>query len=99
VAGIWTYDGNSFSLVHQVNRKYVTQIADWRGHLFAATSSGWKNDSGTSTLLMSADGSSWTKVCDFPELAAWSIEEFNDRLYIGTWQYQSGGRLYEASPR
>jgi hypothetical protein len=98
VAGIWQFDGTSFTQVHQSAKVYVTDITDWRGALFAATSDGWKNDTGNASVLFSIGGQTWTEICQLGELAAWAIEVSNDRLFVGTWQYQHGGQLYEITP-
>jgi len=94
-AGVWRFDGSDYTQVHSESRHYVTEITDWDGALFAGTSDGWKEDEGTSALLMSRDGSSWEEVCQFPEIAAWSIAVSGDHLYVGTWEYEHGGQLYE----
>jgi len=94
-AGVWRFDGSSYTQVHSESRHYVTEITSWDGSLFAGTSDGWKDDEGTSALLMSRDGSSWEEVCHFPELAAWSIAVSGGNLYVGTWEYEHGGQLYE----
>ena len=95
--GIWRFDGTDTVQVHHESYHYVTELTDFDGALFAGTSDGWKDDVGTSSLLMSRDGSSWETVCDFPELAAWSIATSGDHLYVGTWQYGDGGQVYEVS--
>jgi len=95
--GIWRFDGTDTVQVHHETKHYVTELTDFDGALFAGTSDGWKDDVGTSSLLMSRDGSSWETVCDFPELAAWSIATSGDHLYVGTWQYGDGGQVYEVS--
>ena len=97
VAGIWRSDGGEPTLVHTSSKKYVTEITHFDGRLFAGTSDGWKDDVGTSSLLMSPDGDHWETVCEFPELAAWSIAVAGDHLYVGTWQYEHGGQVYEVS--
>ncbi len=94
-AGVWRFDGSQMDLVHAASKRYVTEITHWDGALFAGTSDGWKEDVGTSSLLMSRDGEAWETVCTFPELAAWSIAASGANLYVGTWQYTDGGQLYE----
>ena len=96
-SGVWRFDGSQMDQVHQASKRYVTEITHFDGALFAGTSDGWKEDEGTSSLLMSRDGSTWETVCTFPELAAWSIAVSGDHLYVGTWQYTDGGQLYEVS--
>ncbi len=95
VPGIWRFDGSNTVQVHHEAKHYVTELTEFDGALFAGTSDGWKDDEGTSSLLMSRDGDSWETVCDFPELAAWSIATSGDHLYVGTWQYGDGGQVYE----
>ncbi len=97
VAGVWRSDGGEPTLVYSASKKYVTEITHFDGRLFAGTSDGWKDDEGTSSLLMSPDGSTWETVCEFPEIAAWSIAAVGDHLYAGTWQYEHGGQVYEVS--
>ena len=92
--GIWRFDGSDTVLVHSEARHYVTEITHFDGSLFAGTSDGWKDDVGTSTLLMSRQGDAWEVVCDFPEIAAWSLAVVDDHLYVGTWQYGDGGQVY-----
>ena len=99
VTGIWSYDGNDFKLVYQSEERYVTDLIDWGGALFAATSDGWKNDSGKATLLMSTDGSTFKQVCQFDELAAWAVERFDNELYVGTWEYGKKGKLYQVAAK
>ncbi len=96
-AGVWRFDGSNPVQVHGEVKHYVTELVEFDGALFAGTSDGWKDDVGTSSLLMSRDGDSWETVCDFPELAAWSIATSGDHLYVGTWQYGGGGLVYEVS--
>ena len=99
VTGIWQYDGNDFKLVYQSDKRYVTDLMDWGGALFAATSDGWKNDEGKATLLMSTNGADWKQMCQFDELAAWAVERFAGNLYVGTWEYGKKGKLYQVSPK
>lgn len=94
-AGIWTYSGGAPELVHAVAAPYVTELAAWDDALWAGTSDGWKDASGSSSLLMSRDGATWETVCGFPEAAAWAVAPLSDRLYVGTWEYGSQGKLYE----
>ncbi len=95
VSGIWKYDGTSYTKMYTHNQKYVTDIKDWGGALFAGTAAGWKGDSGKARVLFSIGGKSWKQICQLGELSVWALEVNNDRLFAGTWQYQSGGRLYE----
>jgi len=98
VAGVWRYDGTGDPiLVHPVSKHYVTELTDWDGVLFAGTSDGWKEDVGTSSLLMSRDGATWEPVCTFDEIAVWSIAVAADQLYVGTWEYGSGGKVYRVN--
>ncbi len=92
--GVWRYDGSSYEMVHQADKHYVTQIAHWDGALFAGTSDGFKDDTGTSTLLMSRDGESWEAACAFSEIAIWSLAVVDDTLYLGTWEYEVGGQVH-----
>lgn len=95
-SGIWQQQGDAFQLRYASTRPYVTELAVWRDTLFAATSDGWKDDVGTSTVLMSRDGDTWDQVCDdFAELAAWSLAVHDDRLFVGTWAFGGAGRVYE----
>ncbi len=93
-SGIWRQTGSGWEQVHDESRRYVTEFASLGGTLFAGTSDGWKNDSGSSALLMSSDGDSWTEVCGFDEIAAWSVTAHEGQIYVGTWEYGSGGSLY-----
>ncbi len=93
-SGVWRWNGGNPTMVHAESRHYVTEITDFDGALFAGTSDGWKDDEGSSALLMSRDGTSWEEVCQFPELAAWSIAVVDEHLYVGTWQYGDGGQVY-----
>lgn len=93
-AGIWRLDAGSFVQVHDESRRYVTEFASLDGTLFAGTSDGWKNDSGSSALLMSTDGERWEEVCGFSEIAAWAVTPHDGHIYVGTWQYGDGGSLY-----
>ena len=97
VAGVWRLDDGQPQLVHQVAKKYVTELVAWDNALFAATGDGWKEDSGTSSLLISRDGQKWETVCDFPELTAWSVAVHDNQLYVGTWRYGSGGKVYQVA--
>jgi len=97
IAGVWRFDGQNPVLVHQSNKRYVTEFTHWDSALWAATSNGWKEDKGKSSLLMSPDGVEWKTVCNFDEIAAWSITTYNNKLYVGTWQYGHGGNVYEVS--
>ena len=96
-AGIWRLDGGAPTLVHPVSTTYVTELAAWDGALWAGTSDGWKEATGSSSLLLSRDGSSWETACTFSEAAAWAVAPLDDHLYVGTWEFGSGGRLYEVS--
>ncbi len=96
--GIWRDDGGGPTLVTGIDARYVTELTTWRGGLWAGTSDGWKGDSGNATLLVSADGASWSTACTFSELAAWSIAVHDDALYVGTWEYGSGGKVYAVEP-
>lgn len=96
VSGLWRVGDDDFELRYTSARPYVTELAVWRGALFAGTSDGWKDDVGTSSVLMSRDGESFEQVCDdFPELAAWSLAVHDDRLFVGTWEFGGSGRVYE----
>ena len=97
VAGIWRDDPGGPVLVFQTPKHYVTELAAWDGVLWAGTSDGWKDDVGTSSLLMTRDGASFETVCDFPEIAAWTVAPSGDHLYVGTWQYGDGGQVYEVT--
>lgn len=100
VSGLWTTSGDDFELRYTSPRPYVTELAVWRDVLFAGTSDGWKDDVGTSTVLMTRDGETWEQVCDdFDELAAWSLAVHDDRLFVGTWEFGSQGRVYEVLAR
>ena len=94
-AGVWRSDGDTFELVHPSDKAYVTELVQWRGALFAGTSDGWKDDVGTSSVLMSPDGEQWQTVCDLPELAVWAAAVHDDRLFVGTWEFEVGGGVYE----
>lgn len=95
-AGVWRSDGVSFEQVYSATQPYVTELTHWRGALFAATSAGWKDDVGNASVLMSADGDAWETVCpQLPELAAWSLAVHDDRLFVGTWEFDVGGSVYE----
>jgi hypothetical protein len=96
-AGIWQFASGSPQLIHPVTTTYVTELAAWDKSLWAGTSDGWKDATGSSSLLMSRDGQSWETVCTFPEAAAWSVAALTDHLYVGTWEYDSYGKLYEVS--
>ena len=95
VSGIWRSDGTEHELVYPSDKAYVTELASWRGALFAGTSDGWKEDTGTSSILMSPDGESFQTVCDLPELAVWALAVHDDRLFAGTWEFEVGGGVYE----
>lgn len=96
VSGLWLAGEDGFELRYTSKRPYVTELAVWRGALFAGTSDGWKDDVGTSSVLMTRDGETWEQVCDdFPELAAWSLAVHDDRLFVGTWEFGSNGKVYE----
>ncbi len=94
-SGVWAWDGADLVQVHWQSRHYVTEITDFDGALFAGTSDGWKDDEGSSALLMSRDGEQWEEVCQFSEIAAWSIAAVGEHLYVGTWQYGDGGQVYQ----
>ena len=94
-SGVWAFDGSQMTQVHHESRHYVTEITSWDSSLFAGTSDGWKEDEGTSALLMSRDGASWEEVCQFSEIAAWSIAVAGDYLYVGTWEYEHGGQVFQ----
>ena len=94
-AGIWKLGGGTPQMVHAVSTSYVTELAAWDDALWAGTSDGWKDATGSSSLLMSRDGTAWETVCTYPEAAAWAVAPLNDKLYVGTWEYGSHGRLYE----
>ncbi len=94
VAGVWRDDGDGYELVYAADKRYVTEIVAWDGALFAGTSDGWKEDVGTSALLMSRDGSTWEQVCAFDEIAIWSVAVADGSLFAGTWQWQAGGQVH-----
>ena len=93
-SGIWRLEGGSFVQLHDESRRYVTEFASLDGTLFAGTSDGWKDDSGSSALLMSTDGENWQEVCNFSEIAAWAVTPHEGQIYVGTWQYGDGGSVY-----
>ena len=93
--GIWRIDDGVPTLVQSIDAAYVTELQAWDGALWAATSDGWKYDEGNAHLLRSDDGGTWDTVCTLPELAAWSIAVSGDRLYLGTWEFEVGGTVYE----
>ena len=101
VSGVWRVpaggDLNAPELVHAGEKSYVTELAAWDGRLWAATADGWKDDNGTSTLIAMSDpsGDNWETICEFPEVSAWAVAPAGDNLYVGTWQYGKGGKVYE----
>ncbi len=96
--GVWRFDGVNFTKVYSGTRRYVTDIEDLDGYLFAGTSNGWKEDTGPSYLLLSEDqGTSFHPVCTFSETAIWSMAVFEGDLYLGTWDYNHAGNLYKVS--
>ncbi|MFP6683809.1 MAG: hypothetical protein VB934_03815, partial [Polyangiaceae bacterium] len=97
-AGIWRFDGAEPQLVHGVDSAYVTELASHDGALWAGTSAGWKDDTGDSQLIASADGTEWKTICEFDELASWALATHNGALYVGTWAYGSGGHVYRVDP-
>lgn len=97
VAGVWRLDGDQPQLIYQSSKRYVTELVAWDGALFAATGDGWKEDQGTASLLLTRDGLQWETVCDFPELSAWSVAVHDGSLYVGTWRYGHGGKVYQVA--
>ncbi|MCP4869642.1 MAG: hypothetical protein GY898_13080 [Proteobacteria bacterium] len=95
VTGIWRHDGKEPNLVQTIDAAYVTELREWDGSLWAATSDGWKYDTGNAQLLRSDDGTAWENVCTLPELAAWSIAVAGGSLYLGSWEFEVGGTVYE----
>jgi len=93
-AGIWRAEGEGFNEVLAVEDAYVTELAAFDGALWAGTSDGWKEATGTSRLLMSRDGDAWEEVCAFPEAATWAVAPMGDALFAGTWEYGLGGQVY-----
>ena len=92
---VWRFDGSTFQKALQGDRMYFSNIKDLDGQLFAATSNGWKNESGPSSLWVSPDGmSQWRKICEFNRTAVWSMAVLDSTLYLGTWQYGVGGHVY-----
>ncbi len=98
VTGIWRDDGAGPTLVTGLDARYVTELATWRGGLWAGTSDGWKGDSGRGELWVSPDGGSWERACTLGELAVWSIAVHDDTLYVGSWEYGGGGQVYAVAP-
>ncbi len=96
---VWRFDGVNFLRVHPTpDQTHVADLQDFDGQLFAATSHGWKTESGPSYLLKSPDGmGDWQRVCTFSETAAWSMAVLGDALYVGTWEYTQGGRVYRVT--
>lgn len=96
--GVWRFDGQEFVKMHSADQRYVTEIEDLDGRLFAGTSNGWKDESGPSVLLMSPDGSQdWQPICTFSETAIWSMAVLDGTLFLGTWDYGGGGAVYRVS--
>jgi len=49
---------------------------------------------------MSPDGANdWKKLCQFSETAAWDMAVFDGGLYVGTWDYGKGGKVYLVSKK
>lgn len=95
---VWRFDGAEFMKVLQGSDRYFTNLQDVDGKLFASTSNGWKNESGPSALWMSPDGyNDWQQLCEFSETAIWDMAAFNGELYLGTWHYGKGGKVYKVS--
>ena len=93
---VWRFDGSEFVKMHDGTRRYISDLQDHHGRLFAATSNGWKEESGPSDLLMSPDGESdWRQICEFSETAVWNMAVLGDTLYLGTWHFGVGGSVYE----
>jgi hypothetical protein len=97
--GVWRFDGTTYQRMHRVtDQRYVTDIKDVDGDMFAATSNGWKEDVGPSGLLLSRDqGVTWLQVCRFPETAAWNMAVFRGEVYVGTWTYGGTGHVYRVT--
>ncbi|MBW1810494.1 MAG: hypothetical protein JRJ87_20015, partial [Deltaproteobacteria bacterium] len=96
--GVWRFDGVNFVKTYSGTKRYVTDIKDLAGNLFAGTSNGWKDESGPCSLVMSPDGETdWQTICTFPATAVWNMAVFDGDLYVGTWDYQSTGQLYKVS--
>ena len=96
---VWRFDGVDFLRVHpEPDQTHVADLQDFDGQLFATTSHGWKTESGPSYLLKSPDGlGDWQRVCTFSETAAWSMAVLGNALYVGTWEYGQGGRVYQVT--
>jgi hypothetical protein len=95
---VWRFDGQDFTRVHSGTRRYFTDLQNHAGSLFAATSNGWKDNSGPSSLWRSDNGTDgWERVCEFSETAAWSLAEVGGVLYVGTWEFGGRGHVYEVS--
>jgi len=93
--GLWRFDGNQFEKIHPGAQKYVSNVQDLDGALFFSTSNGWKNEGGPSTLWMSPDGyEGWKQICQFGETAIWDLTVFDGKLYMGSWDYGSSGKVY-----
>ncbi len=95
---VWRFDGDTFERTHAGTRRYFTDLQDHDGALFAATSNGWKDDSGPSYLWRSSDGrTGWEKICEFTETAAWSLAQVEGVLYVGTWEFGGRGSVYRVA--
>ena len=93
---VWQYDGDTFTQVLTDDTQYFTNLKDLKGHLFASTSNGWKEDPGPSSLWVSPNGmTEWRRICEFDRTAVWSMAVVNDTLYLGTWQYGASGQVYK----
>jgi len=95
-SGIWKYDGTTLEKVYEDKDKkfdHITQLDDLNGNLYAGASAGFKKTKGGGALLKSTDkGKTWKKICDFTEEeGVWAVENFNNTIYVGTWEDDGGG--------
>ena len=95
---IFTFDGARFDRVQDVPSTHVTGFAEQGGYIFASTSSGWKDETGPTRLLVSGDGGeSFVTACTLPETALWDVEVHDGVVYTASWDYRNRGRLYRVA--
>ena len=81
---VWQFDGTSWNLVLQTSHTDIYTLGVWNGKLYAGAGT---NGSKQAELWVSADGSSWRLLKQFPNADyVRSLAVFQDELYIGTRQ-------------
>jgi len=72
----------------------ITGLHIFNNNLYATFSQGFRQ-SGISFLLKRDAQGEWDVVKYFPEPEAWTMETYNDHLYVGTRQEGGGGKVYK----